>query len=375
MVSRLRLPTSAQAHSTPEPNGLLLLLAGAVAFGLQRGLRVTRTGRERKRQGIPRGRHGFTLVELLVVIAIILVLMALLIPAVQAVREVARKTACANNLRQIGLACLNYETENRVLPSGGKGTNYQPDSTHPLPYSIFAKQSLFTYLLPYIDQVKLYEALNLGQSYRSNANYAAAAQTISCYLCPSDPYLSLTYSNPAFTGTALQGTDFGKLDYFATVYTDIDPATGIRNMGKIPLNGQPTWCRADGALTVPAAPISAVTDGTPQTIMIVEDVGRNHPSLLFKTQSVYNEFNKDGSNTGGGVTLADCQDLRKISGRGGHRRRMASSIAGLIPMPAEAAFPALLTPRTSGQPALATLGIASSTKTQARLAGPERPAP
>ena len=65
---------------------------------------------------LSRSSHGFTLIELLVVIAIIAVLIALLLPAVQSAREAARRAACINNLKQIGLAMLNFESSRQVLP-------------------------------------------------------------------------------------------------------------------------------------------------------------------------------------------------------------------------------------------------------------------
>src|SRR5438874_4555111 len=89
-------------------------------------------------------RRGFTLVELLVVIAIIGLLVALLLPAVQAAREAARRTQCSNNLKQIGLAALQFEEVYKRLPPGAVWSS-----------SGTAKGSMYVYLLPYLEQSNL----------------------------------------------------------------------------------------------------------------------------------------------------------------------------------------------------------------------------
>jgi prepilin-type N-terminal cleavage/methylation domain-containing protein/prepilin-type processing-associated H-X9-DG protein len=93
-------------------------------------------------------RRAFTLVELLVVIAIIGILVALLLPAVQAAREAARRTQCRNQLKQLGLACLNYEVTEKALPPGG----------------YLAEGSGWTaYILPYLEEGAAFESLSIGE--------------------------------------------------------------------------------------------------------------------------------------------------------------------------------------------------------------------
>ena len=110
----------------------------------------------RRRQ---RSRTGFTLIELLVVVAIIGVLVSLLMPAVQAARESARRTSCRNNLRQLALAALNFESAQKVLPTGGQLNDFttptNPSTGQVQPFPTFSLYSFFTAVLPYAEETTI----------------------------------------------------------------------------------------------------------------------------------------------------------------------------------------------------------------------------
>jgi len=117
------------------------------------------------------GRRGFTLIEILVVISIIGLLIALILPAVQAARDAARRLQCANNLKQIGLAIHNYESAHGVFPQGGAKISH---------YSHLSQ------LLPFLEQSPNYNRINFELIATDAANDTAYAARISIFMCPSD---------------------------------------------------------------------------------------------------------------------------------------------------------------------------------------------
>jgi prepilin-type N-terminal cleavage/methylation domain-containing protein len=116
-------------------------------------------------------RRGFTLVELLVVIAIIGILMALALPAIQSVRESGRRTQCANNLNQIGKACLQHLEAQKTYPSGGWGWNWCPDPNRGFGRS--QPGSWMYSILPYIEEGNLY---NLGRDQPESSKKSLGVQ-------------------------------------------------------------------------------------------------------------------------------------------------------------------------------------------------------
>src|SRR5262249_23044790 len=137
-------------------------------------------------------RRAVTLIELLVVIAIIAVLIGLLLPAVQKVREAANRISCANNLRQLGLACQCYDSNHGHLPPGYLGP-IPNERVYGADVDRIQHVGLLVYLLPYVEQDNLYRQLqvdfnvqNLGPAWWTNpTNWKLAQTRIKLFECPS----------------------------------------------------------------------------------------------------------------------------------------------------------------------------------------------
>jgi prepilin-type N-terminal cleavage/methylation domain-containing protein/prepilin-type processing-associated H-X9-DG protein len=145
--------------------------------------------------------RGFTLVELLVVITVIALLVGLLLPAVQAAREAARRMQCANNLKQIALAAHNFENANNCFPPGG--------SMAP------AYASAVALLLPFVEKGVTYQAYNMSLDVTTApANATARDQQVAEFLCPSDPSAG---SWPDGTLPPGQQVPMGRSNYFGNL--------------------------------------------------------------------------------------------------------------------------------------------------------------
>ncbi len=134
------------------------------------------------------GHGAFTLIELLVVIAIIAILIGLLLPAVQKVREAAARSACLNNLKQMGLALHNYHDSNGMLPPGftSQTTGVWPGGSNDPTPEVGPGWSLFAYILPYMEQSSLYGSIDFKLPIANAANDTARRGLVKSYVCPSD---------------------------------------------------------------------------------------------------------------------------------------------------------------------------------------------
>ena len=199
-------------------------------------------------------RRGFTLVELLVVIAIIGILVAMLLPAVQAAREAARRTQCTNNLKQIGLAILDFESQFGALPAG---TTHKEADGRPAEYS------MFFLILPFLEEGDVYDRYDFDGHSRIYDNSQVSSVQIPGYVCPSDGAMGRSWGGFARSnygscfGTAMQ---IPNPDDFHYLWINIE------------LDGKDAdtdgYFRIQGKRT--GRKLREITDGTSHTIMASE---------------------------------------------------------------------------------------------------------
>jgi len=189
-------------------------------------------------------RRGFTLIELLVVIAIIAILIALLLPAVQKVREAANRTTCVNNMKQVGIATHAIHDVYRSLPPLAASSDALNLSALSGPYQTAnSGYTVFAWLLPFIEQDNVYKAITAA----SGSTLAIRRTVIKPYVCPSDP------SSPG--GTTSLGT-----------VTDV-LGEGVSNyVANYLVFGNPTTGSLAGNARIPATFI----DGTSNTVLAIE---------------------------------------------------------------------------------------------------------
>lgn len=223
-------------------------------------------------------RAAFTLVELLVVITIIGILIALLLPAVQAAREAARRMSCGNNLKQLGLALHNYHQVWNQFPLGAVHDSWTWSQIDPDHHGSF-----LVALLPYVEQQTIYDECNFNQNTSYTSRIGDDGQfihelIIPTYICPSDEKPQFWDGNPHYHGAAssTKGQKRATANYGACIgnqYFSICPfqgnmfGTGPRSHSDT-LNGN----EISGVFGHMAwsASIAEITDGTSNTIAIGE---------------------------------------------------------------------------------------------------------
>lgn len=236
-------------------------------------------------------RRGFTLVELLVVIAIIGILVGLLLPAVQAAREAARRMQCGNNMKQMGLAVHNFESAYKVLPHPGQCDSTGGAST------VYMTQSTPTLMLPYLEQINVYNLMDHSLTYAQMAatpygynvtvlhprsqgavyndpnfpnTVLAAKSQIPTYICPSTP----------ISGETRAPDGYGSWDYMFISVCDVEEDASQGIPGTRPtVSARRVAMTQQGFLSCNRGwGFGSVTDGTSNTICIIEDAGRAHPT-------------------------------------------------------------------------------------------------
>jgi len=216
---------------------------------------------------------GFTLIELLVVIAIIAILIALLVPAVQKVRESASRTQCLNNLKQIGLSLHNFHDAYKFLPPG-----YVTTGMPKLKVPAGVNHGWAVFILPYIEQQNLAAIYRLDKDWQDTVNAPVYESFVPTFICPSVPAGRRTVSG-TFNGRSFKAAvgDYAVNNAINDALRDNGGSGLIDNIG--PAGSSAYYGVMRGNRVVK---ITQITDGASNTLVIAEDAGR--PQRYFRNQ-------------------------------------------------------------------------------------------
>jgi prepilin-type N-terminal cleavage/methylation domain-containing protein/prepilin-type processing-associated H-X9-DG protein len=238
--------------------------------------------------------RGFTLIELLIVIAIIGILVALLLPAVQAAREAARRMSCGNNLKQIGVAVHLYHDSYQQLPVGSYTTGPCCNSPTYATWTIA--------ILPFLEQQALYDSYNHNVPNHDSANENVVATLIEVYTCPTDVHTNETVNPESGPGAAiLYAPGSYRAVSGATLAQNGDQFFDNPNVAGAASGASPQWA---GAMHV-ARPslsgdsfglnwesLSSIKDGTSSTLLVSEYHTLKHNSRRTLWAYSYTSYNQ-----------------------------------------------------------------------------------
>jgi len=212
-------------------------------------------------------RNAFTLVELLVVIAIIGVLVSLLLPAIQAAREAARRIHCQNNMKQLGLALLNYESSHKQFPYSRWG---EVSAVHDRPAES-AMHSWAVVGLSYAEETNIAQQYNMDFPWHAPENREVVAYPISLFQCPSAP-TKQRWDDSFSSDLKPAAGDYGSINevknrFYQAMGLQVPWADAPERMGVL---SRDTY---DGRV-MPPCRIKDILDGTSNTIMLGECAGR-----------------------------------------------------------------------------------------------------